>query len=352
MLKNFNDWRQKLEESLGSQTLGLVKPNVVGGPVGSILHSEEFKKNGFKKNDADFDDDEDDDDEDSFGNDEDDDGLEGDVIGSSDADEGPDKNFPPENQEDTFGTDQFGGSDDMNGGMGHEEPGAQGEDMGFLKDLDPNLMGAGMGDEMGGEMGPGMGNPADMGDKMGADPAAGMGDDLGDEMGSDEMTPSEPCPECNPEGDQEMGAPDCPMCGGEGFVAPEGGEEDDASGMDFGDDFFGAPAAPSAAPVKQMARFEQDDFLNSLVKQATNTANVKYYSGLREDALFAPPTPAPEPQAGQAGFAPQSRVGAIGAGGYTQDDVSDIPVLGESKRRYPTISEYVAAKERAKTAKK
>jgi hypothetical protein len=90
-----------------------------------------------------------------------------------------------------------------------------------------------------------------------------------------------------------------------------------------------------------------EDFLSNLAKGATSGLPQKGRSGLSEDALFQVVSPeemsAPEPQAGGVGFAPQGRVGAIG-GGYTQDDISDIPVLGEAKKRYITLDEYIAKK--------
>jgi hypothetical protein len=95
---------------------------------------------------------------------------------------------------------------------------------------------------------------------------------------------------------------------------------------------------------------EQNEFLNSLRSSAKGN-HYKNFDGLkREDALFQPAEPRHEPEAGQRGFAPQGRVGSIG-GGYTQQDVNDIPVLGES-HRYPTLAEYAAFKHRKAQAKK
>jgi hypothetical protein len=88
----------------------------------------------------------------------------------------------------------------------------------------------------------------------------------------------------------------------------------------------------------------QEDFFANLVKNAKGETRQKFHSGIYEDALLqaVDPNYQAEPQAGQAGFAPQGRVGSIG-GGYTQDDIKDLPVLGESKK-YPTLSQYNKAK--------
>jgi len=86
----------------------------------------------------------------------------------------------------------------------------------------------------------------------------------------------------------------------------------------------------------------QDDFFANLVKNAKGETRKKFSSGIYEDALLQAVDPSYDPQAGQAGFAPQGRVGSIG-GGYTQDDIKDLPVLGESKK-YPTLDQYRKAK--------
>lgn len=427
-MQNINEWKKKLNEAIGSaMPLGVARPTVIGGPIGSNLHTEKFSGN-FDSKDADFDDDEDEaeDDEEYDGqqtNDDDDEGeegLPGDLVGSSDADEGPTKNWPPDNTEDQdglptpdeemlgpddtagdqFAGDEFGGADDFGGGNGDAAGGLQ--DLGDLGDMgatpldggDVDSLVGGAGD-MGGDMG------ADLGADMGAgDDLAGLGaeappgpsgaqgadmDFLGDlspelsgfeddpaagEMG--DMAGAEmPCPDCNPDG-AEVGDPQCPTCAGQGFMPDENGG-DDLEGLDF-DNLFGDAGGDAAAGDGAFAGHEEDymtrymhkdepnrkhmgkscchegdDFLNSLAKQATNTALKKNRSGLHEDALFQPVDAQQpvEPQAGQVGFAPQNRIGSIG-NGYTQDDIQDIPVLGESKKRWPTLNEYMAAKHRAK----
>jgi len=89
------------------------------------------------------------------------------------------------------------------------------------------------------------------------------------------------------------------------------------------------------------------DFLANLAVNAQGDVRKKWSSGISEDALFQAVEPLAQqgPQPGQPGFAPQGRVGAVGAGGYTQDDIKDIPVL-ESKK-FPTLDEYARAKKAA-----
>ena len=91
-----------------------------------------------------------------------------------------------------------------------------------------------------------------------------------------------------------------------------------------------------------------DDFLTNLANNAKGEVRKKFYSGIKEDSLLqsVDPNSQFEPQAGQAGFAPQSRVGSIG-GGYSQLDFQDLPVLGESKK-YPTLAQYRKAKNKNK----
>jgi hypothetical protein len=108
-----------------------------------------------------------------------------------------------------------------------------------------------------------------------------------------------------------------------------------------------APRSYMRKDERQNCKCEDNEFFDSLCDQARG--NVHKKKTVREDALFIPPEAAnysyDEPQAGHAGFAPQSRVGSIG-GGYTKADFADIPVLGESTRRYPTLNEYAAWKAR------
>ena len=113
--------------------------------------------------------------------------------------------------------------------------------------------------------------------------------------------------------------------------------------------FMGKGCSPCRENVTGTTAETYKDFLATLSNSAKGDVRQKWSSGVNEDALFQVVNPndtfQSEPQPGQAGFAPQGRVGSIG-GGYTQDDFADIPVLGESKKhRYPTLSEYIAMKQ-------
>ena len=91
-----------------------------------------------------------------------------------------------------------------------------------------------------------------------------------------------------------------------------------------------------------------DDFLANLMRSTVEGLPQGGKSGLSEDALFQVVDQddgfpqAVKPEVGEVGFAPQGRVGGIG-GGYTQDDISDIPTLGEG-RKYITLDQYIAKK--------
>ena len=91
----------------------------------------------------------------------------------------------------------------------------------------------------------------------------------------------------------------------------------------------------------------QEDFWTSLTNNAKGETRKRFFSGIKEDALLQAVDPnyqaqTPDSGAGQVGFAPQSRVGSIG-GGYTQQDIQDLPVLGENKK-YPSLDQYKAKK--------
>ena len=232
--------------------------------------------------------------------------------------------------------------------------------MGFLNDIDPEM--AGMGPEEGGE--------DDLAGLDSVDFGGEGGDDFGGEMGGDM-----PCPDCNPDGAEEVGDHECPTCQGDGFVPSD--EHEDPLDGGLGGEEFGDEDPFADAPKDKMMSFqkkymhkdrehcncEQDEFLNSLAKNAQNPAIKKNKSGLKEDSLFSLVDPKDvfgEPEAGQVGFAPSGRIGSIG-GGYTQDDISDMPVLGEStnhrggrrkapaKNKYPTINEWLERKAKAST---
>ncbi len=428
---NYETWKMLNESNFN---LGLKGYPVVSGIVGNHLGISE---GGFPHDDdededhddEDHDDDEDDDDDGEEGGDKPpfggkgkeggkDGGLEGDLFGAS-KEEGPKKGFPPDDSEDMDGLPT---PDQEMAGKGGEGEGEGGDDADMAKilgDVDPDLafgadngmtkMGDKTGDgledltggeegEMGGEDLAGLGGGEEMGDDL-----AGLG---GGEEGGD--MGGEPCPDCNPDGAEQEGDPQCPTCHGTGFMDDaEMGDDlkgigDDLEGLGDdmgGDDHKGAehmaagpvkifnithhhhhghgqaqgpvdspnvanvPDDPMASMTKYMGKGcncestvghadeTQADFFANLVKQASGAPrNKKYSSGIREDALFAPATPAPtsEPTAGQTGFAPHGRIGAIG-GGYTQDDIKDIPTLGES-RKYLTLEQFMAKK--AAVAKK
>lgn len=369
---DINEWRL-LKESVaaGGMNLGLGRQHTVGGPVGAHFLQEDE----FEPEDADFEDDEDEDededdydgeqvDDDEGGFDDEDQSLPGDIIGSSSPDEGPDQTWPPDDSEGMDGLptpdeEMLGGEDDFGGDMGGfgddmgseddfgGDMGGEGDDMDFLGDLDPAMMG----DEFGGE-----------GDD--AEDAYFGDDDMGDEFGGEEMG-GEPCPDCNPDGMEEAGDPDCPTCAGEGYLDAEpdgdaddfafaGAEDDGGAFADQEDDYMASymrkymSKGDKHDKHRDHCHCEGEDFLNSLCRQAANPAAKKNKSGLQEDALMNLMDPnshfESEPQPGQPGFAPHGRVGAIG-GGYTQDDVKDIPVLGESTR-FPSLTQYAAWKAR------
>lgn len=324
---SYLEWK-KLNESIAPMTLGLKKLPVVGGVVGSKLQEAGFDK----KDDEDVDLDDDDTDLD----DEEDEGLDGDLLGASE-DDGPEKAFPPDDSEELDGLptpdqEMLGNDDDA-------------KVQSILGDVDPELAGfdrdlGGMGgDEMSPEM-----------DAAGGD----MGDEMGPELGVGDEMMGEPCPDCNPDGAEEEGDPNCPTCQGLGFMDNEmgddemGGEELPVDAMDDGEGMEFMNAQPPMMMRKKMdngmgmdymskcgACETVDDFMKSITGQATGEINKKFSGGISEDALFMGEDPntnlSKEPAAGEVGFAPQGRVGAIG-GGYTQDDMKTIPVLGESKK--------------------
>lgn len=81
---------------------------------------------------------------------------------------------------------------------------------------------------------------------------------------------------------------------------------------------------------KHMAKenTEYDEFAQSLCEQLSGDQTNTYFSGLKEEILLAmqEPEEKSEPQPGEVGFAPQSKIGDVG-GGYTMDDI-DLPTLG------------------------
>lgn len=394
---SYNEWKLLQESVVPSMTLGLKGKPTVGGIVGSKFQE-------------DFGDDEDDDDDDFGGEDDDeespdfeddpdfggeegdDDSLPGDLFGAS-KDTGPKKAFPPDDSQELDGlpTPDVTAGGGEGGSIG---PSADqgGDDMAtLLGDIDPELAGF---------------------DGAGLDGA-----------GIEDMANQEPCPECNPEGAEEQGNPDCQLCGGLGFMGGEEGMGDMGGEMGMGGEegvpmdggegpenmhymspvasglggaavggLMGGPAGALAggaagvagnllgkginkvmgggpsnmrrhmpsfqkkfmskcsAPMKHMSKgcnCENDDFLATLTRQARGNVGKKFSGGIAEDALLAVNDPnghfQSEPKAGDVGFAPQGRIGSMG-GGYTQDDVKSIPVLGENA--FPTLAQYSKKKNR------
>ncbi len=375
-----------IQESFGAFALGLARPNRIGGPIGSQFAEEEFGS------ETDDEDDEDDDSEESE--------TEGDGDITSGGEPEGDFDFPPDNPED--GEDaEMGGEfgDEMGGEFGGDE---FGDDMGDDEEMDPAMMmGMSGGDEFGGpnlddldaggdEFG------GDMGDDEEMDPAMMMGDEMGgmdgmpmpdDEMGVPPMGDDDEM------GSMGMGDGGAGMDGGDDEIADliggidpallgdeseedmgdadmEGGDLEGEMGDEMGDDeevedpnqmmammrsymssgknkkFMNKDCGPNkknCLPAKFMKKEDTgDDFLRSLASQARGNHKVKNKSGLRnEDSLLAPLNTIydNEPKAGQVGHSPQQRIGGIG-GGYQMSDF-DLPTLGESTEKLPTIREYM-----------
>ena len=324
---------------------------------------------------------------------------------SDDMAGGDDMNF----DDDQFDLAGLGGDSPMGSVAGKEAPSDMGDDLGLGGDDMGDL--GGLGAEMGDDMGLG-GDDMGMGDDLGLGgddmgDLGGLGAEMGDDMGGE----GEPCPDCNPDGAGEPD-PECQSCHGSGFLDDMGGEgeiggDEMAPSMDFLNKmasyqkkYMNAnPAMPQqqmpvpqaqapVAPVPQMQQQQQqqmqprqpmfskkymnkdrkycgpcrenvgtyqetqEDFFANLAANAKGEARKKWSSGIKEDALLQAVDPNYNKdsgsQAGQVGFAPQGRVGSIG-GGYTQQDMQDLPVLGESKK-YPTLDQYAKAK--AKKTKK
>jgi hypothetical protein len=264
----YTEW-ELLNEAVGSSlTLGLGKPQTVGGPMGS-----HFSEGPLDLKD---DDDDEDEDEDEEFEDDDDDGDEDDPKGILPGDniDGPEKGFPPDDSEEQDGLptpdEELTAGDDEEAMVSPEEM----DLAGLGDDEEPGLddLGDGEGAEMPGEdeLGPELTSLGDEdlaalgGDEMGGLEGGEMGDELGDEMGGlegemgDEMGPEEPCPSCNPDGEMEEGDPDCEECGGEGFLPPEGGEEMIDAELEgdpmMGDEMGAEAEGPAGEMMDLMAR--------------------------------------------------------------------------------------------------
>lgn len=312
MLRDINEWRV-IQENLGGTTLGLSNRHKIGGVVGSNFQDDDLEDNDGLEDEDDLEDN-----DDEFGDDELDSGEEFDDE-QPDEDEfsqknaNPDKKFPPEDPEE----------------MSND----------YLNDIDPNLLGDDMGD------GEDMNTPEkDMGIKRGTDtPEKDMGTE-GDMDNPEGDMQEMPCPECNPEGLEQEGDPQCPSCQGLGFVMPEESMDgEDNLGEEPEGEFDNMPTPPSKGMTNRQPRYESTDFITNLANQARGNHYKKYSSGFQEDFLITP-TPE-EPKPGEVGFAPQGSLNSVG-GGYTMKDFEDIPVL-ESK--YPTLNQYKAKKKKKKS---
>lgn len=342
---NYKEW-EMINESFNGMNLGLKNPanlGITGSQFEEGLH-----------------DDEDDEEKDELEDDvEDETGDEESNPDFVDNPQGPEKSFPPDD------------SEEMDGLPTPEE------EMLGDEDIAPE-MGDELGDELGGEDNP-FGD-----DGMGGDPAAMSHDDFAAALSKHLGAPPEE-PEMDVDmnflndidpqmmgGDDaglsgmSMGAEDAPdeLDALDGEDAPdeldaldgEDDEEDDFS-FDLDPDEDEDPKNPANC-MKYMHKSgtkkeQSDSFLASLASSAKGMPRRKNNSGVTEETLFSALDPNYDAQidqssAGQVGFAPQGRVGSIG-GGYTKDDISSIPVLGES-RKYPTLAEYIAKKEAAKNS--
>jgi len=307
----YNDWKL-ITESIGTGlTLGLSQPNVIGGLIGSHLSkSEDVEGEEVENHHDDVDDSEDD--------------FEDDVDDS----------------EDDFEDDV----DDVNNNVDAKDD----VDMSFLNDIDPKDVFGDKGD---------VDMPQDMGDDEIGDDEIGD-DDMGDDdMGDDDMG--------DVDASQEMGDDDvnqkhkdtvdlmkkmmsyCTKYMKAESVKAEKIEKEEkaetekvkSKKADKKEEKVEKKSKNKEADSKKHCNCESDSFLDSLAKQTNGTQK----SSLAEDALFtaidsSATDSSDEP--GQIGFAPQGRIGSIG-GGYTKDDFSDIPVLGES-HRLPTLTEWAA----------
>lgn len=312
---SYKEWKLLQESVNPGFTLGLGAKPTIGGVIGSKLQEVGFNPD---EDEEDVDDEElEDDFEDEEAEEDEDDGLEGDLFGASE-DEGPEKSFPPDDSEEMDGLptpdEEMLGGDELGDDLGAE------------------------GDDLGAAIG---GPPAPVEDEPDMDSLLG---DIDPELaGLDgDFDPSEfgePCPDCNADGNGD-GDPECPTCAGSGFLTDPVGEEEGEGDLDFMQDLPALPGPEESGPEtcnKFMSKSAPlvgtrgetgDDFLANLTNNAT--VQRKFKSGLAEDYLIH--SEPQEPQPGQVGFAPQSRVGAIG-GGYTQDDIKDIPVLGEGVKK-------------------
>lgn len=335
-MMNYKEWKLFTESF---STLGLAQPNKVGGIVGSNLSEEGMHGKIEDDEDEDFDD------ENEF---EDDD--------MSDED-----GFPPDD------------ADEMGSPNGEEEP-----DMSFLNDIDPDMMGQG-GEEgseepvatLGGEEE----GPVDsMGDEANEEPCPECNHDGSMEIGD------ENCQTCHGIGfiSSEEGEEDL---GGEVEVGGNEKDADTAALMQMMSSYMNkymkkesvlhteAKKENPFAKMKAKKDAEKCDHkeekeepknkksskkeevkvekkvskkskvkkpeINPFVKESTSwkpLSDEDFFMSLRDDAQGTVYNKNKsgmenfEPKAGEVGFAPNGKIGAIG-GGYTKEDIADIPTL-------------------------
>jgi len=307
----YREWKLINESFAGNMTLGLSNPHNIGGPVGSTFHE--------------------------MGNDILDDEIEDEELEDEEMDmdflDDEEMDFPPDDSEEMLGDDDF------------------------LNDIDPQLADLEMDDDEAG-LGPEMLGDDEMGDEMLDDEM--LGDEMGDEMlDDDEM------------GDLDVEVGDDEELGGDyesfmdrmanycgkymashmakrsrKFMHKDDGKKKKArkhmcdDGIysredmtDMTSNHFGKKQESTTVRRESVGTYEEteDQFFDTLRGAAKGDHNDQGWSGLSEDMLLqlnnTPSTDtSDEPQPGEAGFAPQNRVGSIG-GGYTQDDISDIETM-------------------------
>ena len=300
-IMKYQEWKL-IAESIGSgMTLGLSQPNVIGGPIGSHFAEEEFEDGD------DVEDSEEDGDGPSFPPE---DSSEMDEKGSSCS---ASKKFMSKKWmgDEDMGDEDMGDEDMGDDDMGDDDMGDEDDDkMNFLKDIDPTLMGDESGDDAGIDQGdinaePVVDDKSDMHrDTM--DLMKKMAAYCGKYMKAEAKHMHGEDPECEPE------------------VKPAKADKDHKKAD-----------KKHMKHMKKSCQCEGDEFTNSLVKSMGTKKT------MQEDALFTSVEPSESDNTpGSVGFAPQGRIGSIG-GGYTKDDFSDIPVLGESNR-FPTLTEWQA----------
>ena len=311
----YTDWKL-LTESIGSGiTLGLSKPNIIGGLIGSHLSEKEVETEDDIENEEEPEDD-----------------------AEESSEEGHEEVDNSEKKDPMKAVKKFMNKNFMN----------DDKDSDFLKDIDPDLLGNNTGSEEA--------------DDMGSEEA----DDMGSSCGDEEANADADVASVDGEDDRMKDTMDlmkmmASYCGkymksesNEGGLTPaqeklppklkaailkknnskkskKDHSEEDHSEEDHSEE--------SKVKSKKNCNCESNSFLDSLTKQTSMKKSIA------EDSLFTQAEPSltdsdDSLQPGDVGFAPQGKIGSIG-GGYTKDDFADIPVLGES-HKFPTLTEWMA----------